>query len=533
MKAFLLYRDKDFDPMERLPSHSAALVKDLEMGRLFTAMASGDEFLFDVARKLLMASLLSPDDILYRQQILADCLERPEVIREIYSISVEAIEREKKVWGAIFGRYPDGLLHRSLEVLQIFVALLEGLRKITDQRAPEFRSEGLIRFFDMIARELDDAYLVMVKEHLQGLAFKRGILISAELGKGNKASQYILRKPPTKGCGWRALLRKWMQQLSSGGDQSTLVYRIADRDEAGLQALTELKSRGISQVAAALAQSTDHIFRFFTMLRMELGFYIGCLNVRNHLIRKGEPLCFPEPLPVENTAFTARRLYDASLSLSMESRVIGNDVDAEGKTLMMITGANRGGKSTLLRSIGLAQLMMQCGMFVPAEHFRCNVCVGVYTHFKREEDSSLESGKLDEELSRMSAIVDSMKPHSLVLLNESFGSTNEREGSEIARQIVRGLLDTGNKVSYVTHMFDLAQSFNLEKSKTALFLRAERLADGSRTFRIVEGTPLSTSYGEDLYRRIFELPPSSPLRNMTSGLTSTRVVGKRSDGESR
>ncbi|MEO6965600.1 MAG: hypothetical protein ABI076_06835 [Acidobacteriaceae bacterium] len=52
-------------------------------------------------------------------------------------------------------------------------------------------------------------------------------------------------------------------------------------------------------------------------------------------------------------------------------------------------------------------------------------------------------------------------------------------------------------------MFDLAQGFYLAKMDAALFLRAERLADGRRTFRLVEGEPLPTSYGEDLYRQIF------------------------------
>jgi DNA mismatch repair ATPase MutS len=63
------------------------------------------------------------------------------------------------------------------------------------------------------------------------------------------------------------------------------------------------------------------------------------------------------------------------------------------------------------------------------------------------------------ELSRISAIIDKITPHSIALFNESFASTNEREGSEIARQIVRALLEAKIKVFYVTHMFDLAQEF--------------------------------------------------------------------------
>ena len=70
-------------------------------------------------------------------------------------------------------------------------------------------------------------------------------------------------------------------------------------------------------------------------------------------------------------------------------------------------------------------------------------------------------------------------------------------------QIVRALLERSIKVFYVTHLFDLVQGFYREKMDAALFLRAERLADGRRTFRLVEGEPLSTSCGEDLYLRIF------------------------------
>jgi DNA mismatch repair ATPase MutS len=142
-------------------------------------------------------------------------------------------------------------------------------------------------------------------------------------------------------------------------------------------------------------------------------------------------------------------------------------------------------------------------MFVPAESLRANVCRGVFTHFKREEDAAMESGKLDEELSRMSGVVDQITPGAVVLCNESFASTNEREGSEIARQIVRALLARGVKVFFVTHLFDLAHGFYLEQAQTVLFLRAQRQAGGGRTFQLAEGEPLPTSYGEDVYRRIF------------------------------
>jgi hypothetical protein len=500
VKAFLMHIDRDFDQGGDVSPSAAALTQDLELDTLFDAMAAGDKFLLDVAKKAVLTSLDEPEAILYRQRILADCLERSAIIREMYAIAVEAIEREKKVWG--WSHYPDGMLRRSVEVIQQFVDLLKRLRHIADSHGVEFRSGGFTTLFRMLARELDDEYLGNVEDHLRRLAFRDGVLMSAGLDDGNKGTHYVLRKPLNTQQGWMERLQAWMEQILLK-DRSDYVYQIADRDEGGFRALSELKGRGISLVANALGQSADHILSFFRMLRSELGFYVGCLNLQDRLAGKGEPICFPEPFAVGKAILSVRGLYDLCLSLSVEERVVGNDVTADDKLLVIITGANRGGKSTFLRGIGLAQLMMQCGMFVPAVSFRANVCDGIFTHYKREEDSSMKSGKLDEELSRMSAIVDNMTPNSIVLLNESFASTNEREGSEIARQIVRALLETGIKVIYVTHLFDLAQGFYLAKMDAALFLRAERLADGRRTFRLVEDAPLPTSYGQDLYRRIF------------------------------
>jgi DNA mismatch repair ATPase MutS len=192
-----------------------------------------------------------------------------------------------------------------------------------------------------------------------------------------------------------------------------------------------------------------------------------------------------------------------SLCLRVAGKVVGNDVDADARSLVVITGANQGGKSTFLRSVGLAQLMMQSGMFVPAQAFTADVRDAVFTHFKRQEDAGMDSGKLDEELRRMSEIADQITPNGLLLCNESFASTNEREGSEIARQVVRALIDTGVKVLYVTHMFDLAHRFHAAGEERVLFLRAERGANGRRTFKLAEGEPLPTSYGEDSYVKVF------------------------------
>jgi MutS domain V len=495
MKAHLMYADADFDTGGDLPANAQALIEDLGLDTLFGAMSRGDEFVFEVARHGILTSLHDVEAITYRQRILEDCQRQAAVVREMYDIAVEAVLGSKKIYRGVFSRSPDSILRWATEALQMFMGHLERLRRIADEHAASFRSDGFTTLFATLVRELGDDYFQAVAGHLSQLRFRGGVLVSAELGQGGKGIRYVLRRPIQR-------KESWISRLSGNGPPS-YTLRIADRDESGFRTLSDLRNRGINIAANALAQSTDHILSFFTMLRRELGFYVGCLNVSDVLAAKAEPLCFPVPLAPGAPLLSFRGLYDVALSLRADERVVGNDISADGQALVVITGANQGGKSTFLRSVGLAQLMMQCGMFVAAESFSAAVCERLFTHYRREEDAEMESGKLDEELSRMNDIAGQVTPGSIVLFNESFAATNEREGSEIARQIVRALVESGVRVFLVTHFYDLAYSLFAQASGTALFLRAERAPDGRRTFRVVAGEPLPTSYGEDLYDRIF------------------------------
>jgi hypothetical protein len=502
MKAHLMFRDRDFSLVSPLPPNAAVLVTDLELDILFAAMCDQDPFLLEVSKRALLTSLDEPQSITYRQQILTDCLEHAVVVREMYAIAVEAIERERKVWGWTTQRSsPNGTVSRSREVLEIFFGILKRLRELAETHGPKFRSEGFSTLFRLLATELNDKFLADVASHLEGLALREQMVMSAELGPGNEGVHYVLRKPGPHLSWWRRVQAWGAGTLRK--EPLSYTYEIPERDEAGARALDELRGQGLIRVASALGQSTEHLTSFFEMLRRELAFYVSCLNLRDRLFARGAAFCLPEPRPVESTELTVNHLVDVALRLKTEEPVVGNDVSADAKSLILITGANRGGKSTFLRSVGQAQLMMQCGLFVCADAFRAGVAPGIFTHYKKEEDASMKSGKLDEELTRMSAIVDRVKSRALVLCNESFGSTNEREGSEIARQIVTALLEQDIKVLYVTHMYELAHGFYAQGSPRSLFLRAERLPDGTRTFRMEEGAPLETSFAADLYLRIF------------------------------
>jgi hypothetical protein len=441
---------------------------------------------------VLLAPAPDVATIAYRQRVLADVLRHPEFVRDLCATAHRALAAERAVWG--LHNSPESILYRSSKVLNEFLPLLRHVRDAVDSYADRFASDGLTRLCATFVTELDERFFADAEAHCRRLRFQEGVLLSARLGGGNEGVDHQLRRPSRKG--WR------LQDLVRFGPRDSYTFDVHPRDEAGLRALAELRERAIINVAAALSESVDHMHAFFEQLMFEAGFYVACANLREHLAALGAPVCVPQVVGPDGTMLVARELCDVGLMLTLGERTVANDVDADGRPLVLITGANSGGKSTFLRSVGLALLMMSSGMFVAASSLRESAHRGLFTHFIRREDATMTRGRLDDELLRMRDIAEELHAGSVVLFNESFAATNEREGSEIARQIVGALLDAGVRVFYVTHMYDLAESLCRGRPDQALSLRAERGPDGRRTFKVVPSPPLETSYGEDLYVRV-------------------------------
>jgi MutS domain V len=497
VKAYLLYPDRDFAWEAGLPPGHEDLIGDLELGTLLEAMAAGDRLLYEVCAKVLLTGLDDPEAIRYRQQVLADCLACPGVIRRLHAIAAGALEDRRQLRLGMYGssyQSASSNLYGAVSHLEGYVARLRELREIADGNAGNVRSGGMRGLFATLQHDLDDAYFEEVSGHLKRLRFRDGVLISARLDRDNSPAGLVLRAPGQA-------RRRWAERAGLG-PRTAYSFTVAPRDDAGAQILADLESRGINLVANAAAQSADHIRSYFAMLRAETGFYVGCLNLADRLAAREVPVTLPGPAPPSPFTFSCTDLRDPCLALQSQEPVAGNDVHADGKQLVIITGANSGGKSTFLRSAGVAQLMMQCGLFVTARSYQANVTRGIFTHFIRAEDPAMTSGRLDDELRRLNTIAGQITPGCLMLFNESFAGTNEREGAEIGYQVVRALLEARIKVFFVTHRYALADRFRRQHAPTSLFLRAERQPGGGRNYQLAVADPLPTSYGEDLYDQL-------------------------------
>jgi DNA mismatch repair ATPase MutS len=494
MKTYLLDRNGVKHITEGMSWNGETIVMDLGLKPIIEAMASGDEYLFKNSLYYLLNSVQSTDEIVYRQEILRDFINNPRIAKEIYRNAVSFITEAQKqfFW---FSNNDSLSMQVSIDIIKLFAEYIGKIRNVIDSNSENIRSEGFKKFYDVVSARFDKEYMELVTDNLERLQFKDGITLSVSLGPGNEGKNYILHKPDAQ--------RKNMKSIMGDAVERHYTYTLPERDISGGEEITDIRNRGIREASLAMRKSAKNSMKFFKDIRSEIGFYMSSLNLLEKIKEKGGSICFPEPAGPGDDKLAFSGLYDLGLLLGAEGRVVSNNLEGDNIKLFVITGTNRGGKSTFIRSMGQAQLMMQSGIFVPAEGFSGNIVTGVFSHFKHEEDATMERGKFDDELSVMNEIAQHIRKNGMMLFNESFSSTNTREGSNIAMQITNALMENGIKIFFVSHLYEFASAMMEMENHNSMFLVAERTGSGKHTYKIIEGKPSVTGYGMDLYRKIF------------------------------
>lgn len=505
MNVRLLYENSEFGP-DNADMNKNDVIKDLNMEIIFKFMARSDKYIYKTVRTVMTDCLTNQATVLYRQSILNDCLNHYESFHQIYDMTSKTIEQTEQFMESIkkstSAKISNSIsvLH-SLELLGILVENLENIKLFIDTVEANWTSPGMRAFYDRLVIDYNYEFVEKIKSSLAEMNFLTEggeITFSAAVGQGLKCKDIIVNH----------IKKEEYKKRKQNGVATILFYKLLKRNVLLLDNtqmshdVRELESAGLAHVLKMYQNFIKELTTFFEHLHFQLAFYVGCANLKLRLAQMNIPVCMPDVTPKERNLFQFQALYDLSMAIYSRKMPVSNDLEAMDQLLFVITGANQGGKSTYLRSIGIAQVMMQCGMFVPAQYY-CNCLFdGIFTHFTRREDAALNSGKLDEELSRMSHILSNVTPKSLLLLNESFATTTEREGSMIASDVIRALYENKTKVIMVTHLFEFTKQIYEKKLDNVLFFSAERLTDGTRTYRIIQKEPERTSYGLDLYHEI-------------------------------
>nr|HMS39855.1 hypothetical protein [Pyrinomonadaceae bacterium] len=179
---------------------------------------------------------------------------------------------------------------------------------------------------------------------------------------------------------------------------------------------------------------------------------------------------------------------------------IPNDLYLNNSTdrLLIITGPNMGGKSTILRQIAIIQILAQIGSFVPAQAAKLPIIDRVWTRVGASDDLSSGRSTFMVEMTETASILHNATAKSLILLDEIGRGTSTFDGLSIAWAVAEYLHnspDHSAKTLFATHYHELTElAENLPGAKTYQVLASEKDGDVVFLHKLKKGKA-SKSYG--------------------------------------
>ena len=496
----------------------------------------------------------------YRRKIFVDILRLPELRKTLMEL-FDKIQFMKDF--SSMHKTSDeelGLSHlfRRLDDLDSYIKTVETLRDcLSDER---IQSEGLIKLRDYISGLYEDACFSEMKKDIADLKLSASDVQSVTLGINvNERFEAVsiglvsVNKKPFKKSG---IVSNFADAIAAKGRiretadwDGDLHYQLIDTEEksgvigrmknqvdvlsgkAVFDALSGANSTLVNTKADAVTSSStyyldtvvnkmlgslvkklrDTLTRYADVaivnvsgLVPEFIYYIRCAEFISSLMEKGCVFCEAQPENVSETTMSAKGFYNLKLAMNMEnvSEIVPNDLTFDEKhTVYILTGANRGGKTTITQAVGQLFVLAQGGLFVPAKSFRYVPCDCIYTHFPADEDKTMNLGRLGEECIRFKEMFSEATGRSLLLLNETFSTTSFEEGYYIARDSVKALLTRAVRTIYNTHMHKLGEEagdFFCESTGAGAASLIMRTEEGKRSFKVALAQPEGSSYAKDI-----------------------------------
>ena len=252
---------------------------------------------------------------------------------------------------------------------------------------------------------------------------------------------------------------------------------------------------------AALDQfcDTHHDFVDETLMRFdrEINFYLATGEFMHRLRSSGLPICLPD-ITADRT-IEAHDIYDVALAdklIRERRKVVLNDLELrEGESIIVVTGPNQGGKTTFARSVGQLHYLASLGCPTPGTDVRVGLPDGIYTQFERTEDLRTLSGKLEDELVRLRQMLEHATDDSIVVMNESFGSTSLRDATLLGGTVLRQLIEREIRTVYVTFVDELSR---LAPSVVSMVSKVADDDPSARTYKIVRRRADGRAYAASL-----------------------------------
>ena len=529
--------------LAQAPSSTRGSHDDLRIRFIAEAIAPHRDYLQPIL-KTLSTLLVDSATISYRHEVIADCLRNPQFTSGLAELLPLIRALQNTVRDIRARRREVTLVLSRLTELEDYVECVNALHGLLQRFLPELEARAWHKLATQLQQTVEQEEFQQMMKELPELRAEIREIVSVTIGvnlspdlKPVGATLLSLNRRRFKGP--RFLPRLWgneddedlrglgplheSTQARQNLDGSVLVGRHATLDRLESSRLFSDLARILDDVIRPINKALEAYSRvnsrFLRAIEPEIAFFVGAALLIERLRKQGLPMCKPQMLPLTDRRLETKNLYNLDLALrlnrqhggeSLSEHIVGSDaLFGDAGRIHILTGPNRGGKTTWVQAIGLLHILAQSGLYLPAESAAISPVDAIYSHFPVEEDPTMESGRLGEEAKRLREIFKRASAYSLILLNESLASTSATESFFLARDVLSCLRIMGARAVFVTHLHELAadcENINNEvagESRVQSFIAdvEDESAGVRRTFRVIAAPPRGQSYAREIARQ--------------------------------
>jgi DNA mismatch repair protein MutS len=509
----------DGQPVSPISRKSVQWEDDLGLTELVNALTE-DRRYASFMRQTLAALHTDPDTIGWRQYVFSDFLQNREMTNAIREL-LPAFANMRHGSAQLGQRRRNLLIETSdrLAELELYLEVVQSLYQAFENAA--LKSPALTALRDNLQRLMNDPNFQSLRDELPTLraplenisSITIGVNLDSQLRPQSAVllgvNQHQFGEPPS-------LLDRLIGGRSNEDDESAIAslhHFPVDPDIRPMDALFNDIDRLMTAVAQPIARALGRYVRVtskpLVALEHELAFYVMSAAMTHRLEAKGVIFSKPEIIPVGERVTHIEGLVNINLALRSTTTPVQSEADfSSNGRIALLTGPNSGGKTTYLRAVGLAHILFQAGLYIPAKSAYISPADQILTHFPALETE--QQGRLAEEAERLREVLMRATTYSLVLLNETFSSTSAGEAQYLAQDVLSAMCAIGVRAVFATHLSDLVEKIDQieravnAKSNVFSLVAGVRITDenaAAPTYEIRRGSPLGKSYAEEIARR--------------------------------